>query len=153
RRDRVTLTATDLLLSGFLIVSAISAELAPNLWLAARAFAITLSGAALFWVTSTLRRDGLVRSLIVALAVGVVAGASTSLLQAYGIQTEYFSLNRVPGGTFGNRNFVAHLCAIGAPVVVLAALTAKLGVNSLLGGIGMAIVSAALVLSRSRAAW
>jgi O-antigen ligase len=91
--------------------------------------------------------------LIVALAVAVVIGAATSLAQAYGIQTEYFSLNRAPGGTFGNRNFVAHLCAIGTPVVALVALTAPRGLGSLFGGIAMAIVSAALVLSRSRAAW
>jgi hypothetical protein len=28
--------------------------------------------------------------------VGVVVGSATSLLQAYGVSTEYFSLNRVP---------------------------------------------------------
>jgi O-antigen ligase len=69
------------------------------------------------------------------------------------VQSEYFSLNRVPGGTFGNRNFVAHLAAIGAPVVALSALTAKRGATSVIGGIGMMILSATLVLSRSRAAW
>jgi O-antigen ligase len=153
KRDRLTFSATDLLLVGFLLVSAISAVFAPNLWVAERALAISCSGAALFWVTSALRRDGLVRSLVVALAVGVVVGSATSLLQAYGVRTEYFSLNRVPGGTFGNRNFVAHLAAIGTPVVVLSALTARHGFNTVLGGIGMAIVAATLVLSRSRAAW
>lgn len=153
KRDRLTFTTTDLLLTAFLVVSAISAAFAPNLWVAERALAISFSGAALFWVTSTLRRDGMVRSLVVALAVGVVVGSATALLQAYGVRTEYFSLNRVPGGTFGNRNFVAHLAAIGTPVVVLSALTAKRGFNSVLGGIGMAILAATLVLSRSRAAW
>jgi O-antigen ligase len=153
KRDRLTFTVTDLLLAAFLVVSSISAAFAPNLWVAERALAISFSGAALFWVTSALRRDGMVRSLVVALAVGVVVGSSTSLLQAYGVRTEYFSLNRVPGGTFGNRNFVAHLAAIGTPVVVLSALTAKRGFYSVVGGIGMAILSATLVLSRSRAAW
>jgi O-antigen ligase len=62
-------------------------------------------------------------------------------------------VNRAPGGTFGNRNFVAHLCAIGTPVVILSAVTAKRGWNSLLGAMGLAIVIAALVLSRSRAAY
>jgi O-antigen ligase len=94
-----------------------------------------------------------VRPLIVALAFAVVLGAGTSLAQAYGVQTEFFSLNRAPGGTFGNRNFVAHLAAIGSPVVVLAALTARRGFGSVFGGISMAVVAAALVLSRSRAAW
>jgi O-antigen ligase len=152
-RKRLALSATDLLLAGFLIASLVSSALAINVWSAERALAISVSGVALFWSAGALRRVGLARGLIVALAVAVVIGAATSLAQAYGIQTEYFSLNRAPGGTFGNRNFVAHLCAIGAPVVALVALTAPRGLGSLFGGIAMAIVSAALVLSRSRAAW
>jgi O-antigen ligase len=91
--------------------------------------------------------------LLIALALAVVVAAGTSLAQAYGIQSEYFSLNRVPGGTFGNRNFVAHLAAIGTPVVMLVALTAPRGLGSAFGAIAMAVVAATLVLSRSRAAW
>jgi O-antigen ligase len=153
KRKQLSLTSADMWLAAFLFSSTVSALLAINLWAAERALAVSLSGAALFWVTSTLRREGLVRSLVAALSFGIVVGAATSLLQAYGIQSEYFSLNRVPGGTFGNRNFVGHLCAIGTPVLILSALTAKRGVASVLGGIGLGIVSAALVLSRSRAAW
>jgi O-antigen ligase len=152
-RHRVTVTVIDVLLAAFLVSSAISTLFATNLWAAERALAISLSGAALFWVASALRRAGLVRPLIVALACSVVLGAATALAQAYGVQTDYFSLNRAPGGTFGNRNFVAHLAAIGTPVVMLVALTARPGFGSLFGGISMAIVAAALVLSRSRAAW
>jgi O-antigen ligase len=152
-RKRLALTPIDLLLLAFIVVGIASSASAINLWAAERALAISVSGILLFWSAATLRRAGLVRGLIVALAVGVVVGAATSLAQAYGVQTEYFSLNRAPGGTFGNRNFVAHLCAIGTPVVALAALTARRGVGSLLGAIGMALVAAALVLSRSRAAW
>lgn len=150
---RITLSAVDVLIAGFLVASVVSASFATNRWVAERALAISCSGAALFWVASALRRDGLVRPLLVALAFAVVVGAATSLAQAYGVQTDFFSLNRAPGGTFGNRNFVAHLCAIGAPVVVLVALTARRGFGSLFGGLGMVVVAAALVLSRSRAAW
>lgn len=153
KRRQLTLTMVDLLLAGFLVASLVSAALALNLWAAERALAISLSGAALFWVTSTLRRAGLVRPLVAALALAVVVGAATSLAQAYGFDSDYFSLNRAPGGTFGNRNFVAHLCAIGLPALVLVALTARRGVNSLISGIGVGIVSAALVLSRSRGSW
>ena len=39
--------------------------------------------------------------LLIALATGVVVGAATCLAQAYGVVSEYFSLNRSPGGTFG----------------------------------------------------
>ena len=153
KRRRITGRSIDLLLAAFLVVSLISAALATNRWAAERALAITLSGAALFWVGSALRKAGLVRPLVVALAFAVVLSAGTSLAQAYGVQTEYFSLNRVPGGTFGNRNFIAHLAAIGTPVVMLVALTAPRGVGSLFGAIAMAAVAATLVLSRSRAAW
>lgn len=153
RRKRLTFRAVDLLLAAFLIVSTVSAAFAINAWAAERALAISLSGAALFWCAQALRRAGLVRPLIVALAVAVVIGAATSLAQAYGIESDYFSLNRVPGGTFGNRNFVAHVCAIGTPVVMLVALTAPRGLGSLFGLVAMAVVSAALVMSRSRAAW
>src|SRR5262245_34543103 len=153
RCRRITLTAVDALLAGFLISSLISLAFATNLWAAERGFAVSLSGVALFWVAGRLGRAGLVRPLLVALATAVVVGAATSLLQAYGVTSEYFSLNRAPGGTFGNRNFVAHLSAMGIPIVVLVALTARRGFGSLFGGIGVAIVAAALVLSRSRAAW
>jgi O-antigen ligase len=150
---RVTLTVVDLLLAAFLVAGVISAAFAVNLWAAERALAISLSGVALFWVAATLRSAGLARPLLVALATGVVVAAATSLAQAYGVETEYFSLNRAPGGTFGNRNFIAHLAAIGTPIVVLVALTARRGLGSLFGGLGMATIAAALVLSRSRAAW
>jgi O-antigen ligase len=150
---RVKLTIVDILLAAFLVVSIVSAALATNRWAAERALAISMSGVALFWVASALRRAGLVRPLIVALATGVVLGAATSLAQAYGVQTEYFSLNRAPGGTFGNRNFVAHLAAIGTPVVALVALTARRGIGSLVSAIGMAALAAVLVMSRSRGAW
>jgi O-antigen ligase len=152
-RRRLTIGIVDLLLAAFLVTSFVSALFAVNRWAAERALAISLSGAALFWSAGALRREGLVRPLLVALAVAVVIGAATSLAQAYGVQSDFFSLNRAPGGTFGNRNFVAHLCAIGTPVVALVALTARRGFGSVFGGIAMAIVAAALVLSRSRAAW
>jgi len=150
---RATLTLVDWLLLAFVVVSGISAASATNPWLAERAFAISFSGALLFWTASALRRKGLVDGLLVAVAASVVLAAATSLAQAYGVETELFSINRAPGGTFGNRNFIAHYVAIGTPVVVLVALTARRGLGSVLGGIGIAILSAALVMSRSRAAW
>jgi O-antigen ligase len=150
---RFTVTAVDVLLAAFLAASVTSAAFATNRWAAERAVAISISGALLFWAASALRRVGLVRPLLIALAFGVVVGAGTSLAQAYGMRTEYFSLNRAPGGTLGNRNFIAHLCALGTPLVALVAMTARRGIGSFLGGVGMMVVAAALVLSRSRAAW
>jgi O-antigen ligase len=150
---RATVTVIDWLLGGFLAISIVSAAFATNLWVAERAVAISISGALLFWTAGALRRAGAVKALLVALAASVVIAAATSLAQAYGVQSELFSLNRAPGGTFGNRNFIAHYVAIGMPVVMLVALTAPRGLGSVLGGVGMAALSATLVMSRSRAAW
>ena len=88
-----------------------------------------------------------------AIALAVVLGAATSCLQAYGVRTDMFSLNRAPGGTLGNRNFVAHLSAFGAPVVLFATLTATRTIGYLLGMAGTTIITVALVLTRSRAGW
>jgi O-antigen ligase len=150
---RASLTIVDWLLAAFLVASAVSATHATNPWLAERAFAISASGGLLFWTASALRRAGALNGLLVVLAASVVLAAATSLAQAYGVDTELFSVNRAPGGTFGNRNFIAHYAAIGTPVVVLMALTARRGLGSLLGGVGVGVLSAALVMSRSRAAW
>lgn len=150
---RIAFTRTDLLLIGYLLLSAVAATIATNQWLALRAVAISASGIALFWTARALREAGLSRSLIHALAIAVVIAAVTSLLQAYGLRTELFSLNRAPGGTFGNRNFVAHVAAFGLPVCLLAALWAEKVRSYVIAAVGSGIVMAALVLTRSRAAW
>ena len=152
-RLRLTLSVIDVVLVAFLLFGVASSLFAVNVWAAERALTISCSGVALFWSASAVRRAGLVQPLLVALAVGIVLAAATSLAQAYGVETEYFSLNRAPGGTFGNRNFIAHLCAVGVPVVALVALTARRRGGSVFGGLSMAIIAAALVMSRSRAAW
>src|SRR6478735_8771240 len=108
RLARVSLTVVDLAMVLFLVSGLASA-----------------GGAALFWCATSIRRSGLARPLLAALAAAVILGAVTALAQAYGLRSDYFSLNRAPGGTFGNRNFVAHVCAIGAPVLVYVTVTAR----------------------------
>ena len=152
-RSKLSLARIDWLLIGFLVLSTISAVLAQNLWLSTRALGISFAGAALFWVGRVLRRDGLARPVLWAVALAGTVGAVTSLLQAYGVTTEYFSLNRSPGGTFGNRNFMAHLAAIVAPTILYCGLTARRAGAPLIAAIFLAIVAAAEVLSRTRAAW
>jgi O-antigen ligase len=98
-------------------------------------------------------RAGLARPLLTALALAAILGAITSLLQAYGVRTEYVSLNRAPGGTFGNRNFMAHLGVIAMPALVLVAATAPTWRAFGWWAAGLALIAAALMLSRSRAAW
>lgn len=150
---RLALTRLDLLLAGWLLLGALSAALAQNGWQASRALGISVSGVALFWVGRALREAGLARPLLNALALAVVAAAVGALIQAYGVETDLFTENRAPGGTLGNRNFVAHVSAFGFPLVLLAALRAWRTPGYLLGAAGVLLAVGTLVLTRSRAAW
>ena len=153
RARRLGLGRVDQLLALFLVVGVLSALFATNWWLAGRAVAVSLSGAACFWTARVVSRAGLSRPLVAALALAGIIGAGTALLQAYGVRTEYVSLNRAPGGTFGNRNFMAHLCVITMPALVLVATTAATRRAFSWWAGGLALVAGALILSRSRAAW
>ena len=151
--ERAGLTWVDVALVAFLALSLASCFAAPNPWLAARALSITLSGAALFWSARHLAARGLGDEVVAAAAAACAIAAVTSLMQAYGVQTEFFSLNRAPGGTFGNRNFVAHLSAIGGPLLVYTALRSRSALGTFGAAAGLAATTAALVLSRSRGAY
>ncbi len=153
RRPRPSLARVDTLLVAFLALGIVSALFAENWWLATRALAITASGITVFWVARALATAGYERTLLAGLAAAIVIGAMTALLQAYGVEPEYMSLSRAPGGTFGNRNFMAHLSAIGVPILMLCTVEARRDWGAVLGTIGMALIAAALVLSRTRAAW
>jgi O-antigen ligase len=151
---RLTVFAVDALLAGFLALSFASALLAPNGWLAFRAAGLSAAGVALFWCARTVARAGRGDALLLALAGAVVLGALTGLVQAYGlVDTGLASLSRAPGGTFGNRNFMAHLVAIGLPLLLYLSLGSRSRLGFLVGSVGIGLAAAALVLSRSRAAW
>jgi O-antigen ligase len=143
----------ELVLGIFLLLSIVSSALATNIWVALRATAITASGLLLFAVGREMRDKGLARPLLVAVALAVVTACGMALLQAYGVETDFFSVNRAPGGTLGNRNSVAHLAAFGFPVVLVCALRAWRPVGFLLGAAGVAMVAGTLVMTRSRAGW
>lgn len=153
RRRLLTFDIVDGLIAFFLLWSVASALFATNHWVAQRSVAISISGAIIFWGTRAVARAGTYRPILVAVAIATVCTAALCLAQAYGLDTEYFSTNRAPGGTFGNRNFVAHIAVIGLPSLVWCTVTARRPMGALLGSIGAALVGAALVLSRSRAAW
>jgi O-antigen ligase len=142
-------TRIDQLLALYLLLSIVAAVFATNPWLAMRAVAISVSGVLVFHVARTLRGSALPGTL----AFAVVLVSIASLLQTYGLDLAIFSENRAPGGTLGNRNFVAHIAAFGFPLVLLAALRARTRSAFLLGALGAAITTASLVLTRSRAAW
>lgn len=153
RRRSLSFDLIDGLLALFLLWSAASAIFATNHWVAQRSLGISISGAIIFWGARAVAQRGSYRPIVVAAAIATVCAAGLCLAQAYGLETEYFSANRAPGGTFGNRNFVAHIAVIGLPALVWCTVTARRPFGALLGCLGGAFVGAALVLSRSRAAW
>src|SRR5688572_23984824 len=143
----------DNILIGFLLISVVSVLFATNKFLALRALTISASGFGVFWVARVCRDRGWAKPVLSAIAFAVIVGAITSLLQAFGVRSDFFSINRAPGGTLGNRNFVAHMAAFGLPVVLLGAVRAWRAAGYLLGAVGVALVTATLVLTRSRAGW
>lgn len=150
---RLPLAATDLCLAGWLLLGSVSTLTAPNAWLAGRALAVQASGAALFWSARRVAAAGLGGRVLTLLAAAVVLAAATALAQAYGLEVPLAADARAPGGTFGNRNFMAHLLAVGLPTLVLVALGARTRLRFGAVAAGVALVAAALLLSRTRAAW
>ena len=153
RARAIAVDAADKLLAVFLVLSAISAVFATSYWLAQRALSLSIASTIVFWAARRLGVEGSYRPVLTGAAVATACAAVVGLTQAYGLETEYFSLNRAPGGTFGNRNFVAHFCAIGLPALVFATVTARHSRAALIGTVSCGAVVALLVLSRSRAAW
>jgi hypothetical protein len=116
----------DVLLAAWLALSVVSAAASSNWWLATRAVGVTLAGATVFWVARALGRTRLAYRVAAGLAGACIVASATALLQAYGlVESDYMSLSRAPGGTLGNRNFVAHLAAIGLPAIVLVVLESR----------------------------
>jgi hypothetical protein len=150
---RFTISRTDTALAAWILFSALSVLGATNYSLAFRALAITVSGATVFWSARKVANAGLGAVLTRVLALAVAVGALTALAQAYGIKMEFAALNRAPGGTFGNRNFMAHLTAAGMPLVLWSVASAKRNRGSLFWTVSLAVCTIALVLSRTRAAW
>ncbi len=150
---RLTMTRADVALAAWLGLSALSAVFAANHWLALRAMTITVSGAVVFWAARRLAAARLAGALTVVLALAVVAGAVMALAQAYGVKMDFAALNRAPGGTFGNRNFMAHLTAFGVPLVFYRIAIARSSIAATFWTVALAACSGAIVLSRTRAAW
>lgn len=148
-----SVTRADTALGAWVVLSALSAVFAVNHSLAFRALAVTVSGAAVFWSARRLAAARLAPALGQMLALAVVAGALTALAQAYGIRMEFAALNRAPGGMFGNRNFMAHLTAAGVPLLLWCIASARSRAAALFWTVALGVCAAALVLSRTRAAW
>src|ERR1700737_2035082 len=68
RVRRISLARVDELLALWLVLGVVSALFATNWWLAGRAVALSLGGAACFWCARALARAGYARALVAALA-------------------------------------------------------------------------------------
>jgi O-antigen ligase len=94
-------------------------------------------------------RDRAVAWIVGAVVLGALLGAA----QAYGWEAPLLAGDRPPGGTFGNRNFLAHLSAIAAPPLLALGLAGPRWRGRALAITALGIVILAVVLTRSRAAW
>ncbi|HEY4101244.1 MAG TPA: O-antigen ligase family protein [Gemmatimonadales bacterium] len=137
-----------------LIAVAIASSLvATNGWLAFRATALMVTAAAAFTTATYVASLGAGAVLLTWCGIAGVVGAGTGLAQAYGLDSPLFASTRLPGGTFGNRNFMAHFAALTMPVVLMTVLAARRRLVAALGLVAVVFLVAAIILSRSRAAW
>lgn len=151
--SRARLGVSDTLLVALTAWSMVSALFATNRWLGLRGLALTAAGLAVHLAARRAAQGGAGNLLRALLVVGLVAAALTGLAQAYGVDLPVLAKSRAPGGTLGNRNFLAHLMVIGLPLAGLAFLEAKSRLGVLALGSALAAMAAVTVLSRSRAAW
>lgn len=138
-----------LALGGWSVVTLCFAD---NPWLAFRAVSLTITALIALLVARHVASAGASRILLGWAAMAAATAAATGLAQAAGIEHQFFNELRAPGGTLGNRNFLAHLAAASIPIQSLLIFTARRRWVPL-PTIGLALSSAMLVLSRSRAGW
>lgn len=150
---RIRLTVPEYLLAAWLGWSGISALFAANHWQAFRAFGVSLSSVVIFWMARRAARGGWQTMVLAVVAAAAVTAAFTGLAQAYGASHWLFAEARAPGGSLGNRNFVAHLAVIMLPVLGFLALRARRPAALAIGVIGLVASTGLVILTRSRAAW
>jgi hypothetical protein len=143
---------TDLLLVLFTLVSILSGTFAASdNFEATQAIGLTISGIAVFWSARHLARLGQRQPLLDAVAIAIILVSATVLLDAFGYGPD-FPYGRSQG-TQGNRNWAAHLLALGMPLLTLQSLGGQTGKRRIVGLCALMVAAAALVLTRSRAAW
>lgn len=148
----LALDLTDLFLGLFVVVSIISATFAAADRLEAlRTVGLTISGTAVFWSSGYLARHGKRQQLLDAVAIAIVLFSMTVLIDAFGYGIA--SPHAGSAGTQGNRNWAAHLLALGMPVLAMLALAGQTRKRRALGLGALVVSSAALVLTRSRVGW
>lgn len=126
---------------------------ATNPWLTLRAAGLTATGVLAFILAQSVARAGRVGTLLGWTGLAALVGVGSALAQAWGVEHASFAELRAPGGTLGNRNFIAHLAALALPLAMAGVLAGRrrlvVGASSTL----MVVVIIGLVLTRSRAGW
>ena len=149
---RLTFDFTDLFLSLFLAVSIVSATLAATDRLESlRTVGLTISGAAVLWSSGFLARRGRRQQLLDAVTIAIILVSVTVLMDAFGYGLTF--PNASSAGTQGNRNWAAHLIALGMPVLALQSLAGQTARRRAIALGALVVSAAALVLTRSRAGW
>ncbi|MFN2316425.1 MAG: O-antigen ligase family protein [Gemmatimonadales bacterium] len=150
---RIRLTIPEYFVLAWVLWSALSALFATNYWQAFRATGLTISAGVIFWMARRAAGGGRQRMVLAGLCGAAVIAAGTGLAQAYGVEHWIFADSRAPGGTLGNRNFLAHLSVIMLPVLLLLTLRARRALPLVLGLVGLVASVGMVSLTRSRAAW
>jgi hypothetical protein len=153
KQSTASASATDfylLLALGGSLVSAIAS--ATNPWWVLRESALTISSLLLFWICQGLGGEAKER-LLGAAGLTVVVAAVIALLEARGLLPRLSIVGQMPGGVFGNRNFMAHGLVLGLPVLVRMILVTSSDRKATGWGIGLLIVASMVVVSRCRGAW
>lgn len=149
----IRLTVPAWLVSAWLVWSTLSSVFATNYWQAWRALGVSLSGAIIFWMATRVARGGRSGLVLGGLAVAAVVAAGTGVAQAHGVHFALLAESRAPGGTLGNRNFLAHLTVIVLPIILLLTVRGRGRIPLLVGMVGLIVCTTLVVLTRSRAAW
>jgi hypothetical protein len=137
-----------------LLLSVASAWLkAVNPWWAFRALSLSWSGALLFWSAREVARRGHARTLLAVVAAALIVSAAIVLGEAQGVLPALSMPGRMPGGTGGNRNFTAHLLVLGIPLLALLTIRDAEKPGVVCWWLGLALLAAAILVSRSRGAW
>lgn len=133
--------------------TALGSVFATNPWLALRASTVSITGLVALGTARHVAAHGGGAILLGWAALAGALGAASGLAQAFGMEHPFFAELRAPGGTFGNRNFLAHLGAVALPTITLLLFTARRRLLVVIAAIAIAAIAAALVMTRSRAGW
>ncbi|HEX8454107.1 MAG TPA: O-antigen ligase family protein [Longimicrobium sp.] len=142
----------DLFVLGSLLLTVLAALNSPAPATGLTASGIAVSFAVVFWSCRGAVRAGRGGLLLALAAAAVVLAAVVSLLDAYGAPG-VAAIESRPGGTFGNRNRLAHILALGLPLLLVQALSAETRRRFTAYSVALVPVMAALALSRCRGAW